>query len=136
MQVSRKIACYNFISKNYNARLEQFENMSSHLGTFGHVWACFVTKRRDLVILPHYFHWCLGMFRVYFCLLFSFNKITFSIGICHFLFLLSNKFFIAHGRGASLMQRRCLRFFAAIRLRHCCFNSAIGGTEPQEAPNA
>jgi hypothetical protein len=49
------------------------------------------------------------------------------------------KFLIAQGRWASLMQSRilrdCLRFFAAMRLCHCC-NLAKGETEPQKAPNA
>jgi len=50
-------------------------------------------------------------------------------------FQLTNYFFIAHGRGASLMQRRCLRFFAAIRLCHCSNFNGVE-TEPQKAPNA
>jgi len=44
-------------------------------------------------------------------------------------------FFIAQGRWASLMQRRCLRFFSAIWLRHCCNFNCVE-TEPQKAPNA
>ena len=43
--------------------------------------------------------------------------------------------FTAHGRLASLMQRRCLRFFAAIWLCHCRNFNCVE-TEPQKAPNA
>jgi hypothetical protein len=51
------------------------------------------------------------------------------------LFMLIKNVFAAHGREASLMQRRCLRFFTAIWRCHCC-NPAFGVTEPQKAPNA
>jgi hypothetical protein len=42
--------------------------------------------------------------------------------------------FFCSSRRASLMQRRCLRFFAKIMLRNFC-NHAFGATEPQKAPN-
>jgi hypothetical protein len=43
-------------------------------------------------------------------------------------------FFIAQGRWASLMQRRCLRFFEKMTCGFFNFNCVE--TEPQKAPNA